>query len=508
MSNGDINAFLNDLFKIEGGGDPEVINQFGYIGKYQFGEDALIDLGYYKPDGTDNRTATGKFKYDWAGEWTGKNGIKSKEDFLHNLEAQDRAAREWVRLLCSRMKRYKLQLHIGKTIKGIEITESGIIAAAHLKGFGSAKHPGVIQFLKTDGEIDPKDGNKTPVSKYMRIFANYDLGCCGSLTTVFIDKDKKPMSGVGYQIKARGKVVTRGKTDADGATRRIEGLDIGTQVSILIERLEGGFKELKSFVVKEETAFVATLRSATRMVTTQLEKHLGDAGDYRRHSEVAGSPAAARQKQTAHSASGSGASAHHQHHKVDSKRNARGHPVAVVKAASPALPKIEPSAQKLEEILLRNAEYGRKGQALSGPVAAVKSMKGEAISSDSKKKDSSLGQCYKYVKIALLASGMVRHYLKGEAARDAGPELQKDGYRNLLDNPAHGLKSPYDAPVGAVIVYDVTDGSRWGHIEVRTSEGFASDYFSPRPRTTKNGQETTSTMSGRNRKVIGIWVKG
>ena len=94
MSKGDINAFLKDLFKIEGGGDPEVINQFGYIGKYQFGEDALIDLGYYKQDGTSNRTADGKFKYDWAGEWTGKNGIKSKEDFLHNHEAQDQAARD------------------------------------------------------------------------------------------------------------------------------------------------------------------------------------------------------------------------------------------------------------------------------------------------------------------------------------------------------------------------------------------------------------------------------
>lgn len=405
------------------------------------------------------------------------------------------------------MKRLKLQQHIGKTIKGIEITESGIIAAAHLKGYGNSKHPGVIQFLKTDGEIDPKDGNKTPVSKYMSVFANYDLGCCGSLTTVFIDKDKKPMTGVGYQIKARGKVVARGKTDADGTTKKVEGIDIGTQVSILIARLEGGFKELKTFVVKEETALVATLHSATRMVTTQLEKHLGDAGDYQRHSETAGSPAAKKQKRTTNSASGSSTSAHRQHHKVDSKRNARGHPVSVAKA-EPALPKIEPSVQKLEEILLRNTEQGRKGLTLSGPAAAVKSMKGEAISPDSKRKDSSLGQCYKYVKIALLASGMVRHYLKGEAAKDAGPELQKEGYRNLLDNPDHGLKNPYDAPVGAVIVYDVTDGLRWGHIEVHTSEGFASDYFSPRPRTTKNGQESASTMSGRNRKVIGIWVKG
>jgi len=509
MSKGDINAFLKDLFKIEGGGDPEAINQFGYIGKYQFGEDALIDLGYYKQDGTNNRTADGKFKYDWSGEWTGKNGIKSKEDFLHNYEAQDQAAKEWVRLLCSRMKRHKLQKHIGKTIKGIEITESGIIAAAHLKGYGNSKHPGVIQFLNTNGEIDPKDGYKTPVSKYMSTFANYDLGCCGHLTTVFIDKDKKPMTGVGYQVKARGKVVSRGKTDANGATKKVEGLDIGAEVSILIARLEGGFKELKTFIVKEETALVATLRSATRMVVTQLEKHHGDAGDYQRHSESSGSSAVTNQKQAAHRASGSNASAHHPHHKVDSKRNARGHPVSVAKAASPALPEIEPSLQKLEEILRRNVHYGKREEALSGPVAVETSRRGEAISLYQKDERESVSRCYKYVKIALLASGMVRHYLGGEPAKGAGPELQKEGYRNLLDNPDHGLKSPYDAPLGAVIVYDVTDGSPWEHAEVRISDGFASDYFSDRPRTSPRGEKRQDAgMVGRNRKVIGIWIKG
>lgn len=603
MSRGDINTFLKNLFQSEGGTNPKVVNQYGYIGKYQFGEDALIDLGYYKPDGTKNRTLTGKFKYDWAGEWTGKNGVTCRDDFLGSESAQDKAAREWVKLLCSRAKKFKLQQYIGSTINDIQITESGIIAAAHLRGFGSGKSPGVRQFLATHGGVDPKDANGTPVSKYMRLFANYDLGCCGSVTAVLIDKDKKPITGLAYEIKVGNRVAARGKTNANGMTKKVEALDAGANITFLVKKLEGGFKEIKSFIAHEQTAFVATLRSATRTVTTQLEKHLGTAGNYKRHSEMrqqkkaASRPAektfkpapaaalppkispkaqppelhtlsASRQNNltlanssdattassprskllsqdeetTAQGANGSsaysgtsyvgtetqneitipalegdlkesgdgdiGAAASPEQPLVaESKRNEEGHPVAVVKPNEEPPPKTDPTIQKLVEILRRNVLYGKKNEALSGPIAAAKSRKDEMISVHQKGEGESLGKCYKYVKIALLASGMTKQYLGQEAAKNAGPELKKEGYWNLLDNPNHGMISPYDAPVGAVIVYDVTDGTPWGHIEVRISDGFVSDYLSRRPRTTLRGKENESTMSGRNRKVSGIWVK-
>lgn len=578
MSRGDINAFLKNLFQSEGGTNPKVVNPYGYIGKYQFGEDALIDLGYYKPDGTKNRTLTGKFKYDWSGEWTGKNGIASRDDFLESESVQDKAAKEWIKLLCSRSKRFKLQQYIGRTINSIEITESGIIAAAHLRGFGSAKSPGVRQFLASNGAVDPKDANGTPVSKYMRLFTNYDLACCGSVTAVLLDRDKNPITGLDYQIKIGNKVAAEGKTNSHGTTKKVEGLDAGANITILVKKLEGGFKEIKSFIAYEQTAFIATLRSATRMVTAQLEKHRGTAGDYKRYSEMEGrkKPASglpvktirpepvavtltnttqARTEQFGHRTSttagtvnpsttygskietkapsktdiksldrvkesGNGVYEPHgdgdigaapqsldQLLAVEPKRNQNGHPVAVAKPSEPSPSVADPSVQKLEEILMRNVNFGQKGQALSGPAAAEKSRKSETISPHKKAREDSLGQCYKYVKIALLASDKTKRYLGQEAAKNAGPELQKEGFRNLLDNPNHEFKSPYDAPVGAVIVYDVTDGTRWGHIEVRVSDGFASDYFSRRPRTTLSGKENESTMSGRNRKVSGIWAK-
>jgi hypothetical protein len=55
-------------------------NSFGFIGKYQFGEAALFDLGYYGIDSSDNNL----FKNDWTGNWSGKDGIYSKQDYFNN----------------------------------------------------------------------------------------------------------------------------------------------------------------------------------------------------------------------------------------------------------------------------------------------------------------------------------------------------------------------------------------------------------------------------------------
>lgn len=94
----------------------------------------------------------------------------------------------------------------------------------------------------------------------------------------------------------------------------------------------------------------------------------------------------------------------------------------------------------------------------------------------------------------------------------ANDDLVKQGYKNILDDPNYGGKfeSPMDAPVGAVIVYGVTDGSPYGHIEVRITHqdkpAVASDYISDHARTETSKED--KSMIGRNRKVIGIWVKG
>jgi hypothetical protein len=85
--------------------------------------------------------------------------------------------------------------------------------------------------------------------------------------------------------------------------------------------------------------------------------------------------------------------------------------------------------------------------------------------------------CWRYVKNALLAAGLVDSRPSSPWAKQAGDELcAKFGFKKLA------IRNPYKAPVGAVIVYGGPDA---GHVEIRTEKGFVSDFFSrtayPRP---------------------------
>ena len=59
--------------------------------------------------------------------------------------------------------------YVGRSIKGVEVTVSGMLAAAHLLGPG-----GVRDFLRSNGRVDPVDGNSTRASDYMRRFPSYE----------------------------------------------------------------------------------------------------------------------------------------------------------------------------------------------------------------------------------------------------------------------------------------------------------------------------------------------
>jgi hypothetical protein len=85
--------------------------------------------------------------------------------------------------------------------------------------------------------------------------------------------------------------------------------------------------------------------------------------------------------------------------------------------------------------------------------------------------------CWRYVKNALLAAGLVDSRPTSAWAKQAGGELcSKYGFTRL------NIRNPYKAPVGAVVVYGGADA---GHVEIRTEKGFVSDFFSktayPRP---------------------------
>ena len=79
-----LQQFLNDLGARESGGNYKAFNKFGYAGKYQMGEAALIDAGYYRKNSR-------YYNNDWSGIFTGKDNVNSIKDFLNNAVAQENA---------------------------------------------------------------------------------------------------------------------------------------------------------------------------------------------------------------------------------------------------------------------------------------------------------------------------------------------------------------------------------------------------------------------------------
>jgi len=83
----------------------------------------------------------------------------------------------------------------------------------------------------------------------------------------------------------------------------------------------------------------------------------------------------------------------------------------------------------------------------------------------------STAHCWHAVKEALVAAGAIKSRPKTADAHEAGAELvRRFGFKRLP------VRDPYTAPVGAVLVY--SHGRNPGHVEIRTKNGFVSDYFS------------------------------
>jgi hypothetical protein len=86
----------------------------------------------------------------------------------------------------------------------------------------------------------------------------------------------------------------------------------------------------------------------------------------------------------------------------------------------------------------------------------------------------SRSRCWHYVKDALLASGVIDSRPKTELARDAATDLVSNyGFKRLP------VSNPFSAPVGSVLVYGTARSV--GHVELRTRDGFVSDFRSKTP---------------------------
>ena len=81
----------------------------------------------------------------------------------------------------------------------------------------------------------------------------------------------------------------------------------------------------------------------------------------------------------------------------------------------------------------------------------------------------SKARCWRYVKEALVASGVINSYPKTNYASQAGEELVHNyGFKRLP------VRDQFAAPIGSVLVFG--HGST-GHVVIRTKTGFVSDYW-------------------------------
>ena len=135
----DYELFLDAVGHQESGNRYNVVNRYGYMGKYQFGKSTLKTL---------------KIKV-------------TRQEFLNDTFLQEYAMHKHLLYNKKRLDKY-INKYEGQIVNDILVTESGLLAAAHLCGAGSVK-----KWFRT-GKI-AEDGNGVTITSYMKRFGGYNL---------------------------------------------------------------------------------------------------------------------------------------------------------------------------------------------------------------------------------------------------------------------------------------------------------------------------------------------
>ena len=132
-------AFLDAIGHRESGNRYDIVNSYGYMGRYQFGKSTLKGLGF----------------------------DITRDEFINSPYIQEKAMQK---LLLHNQKKLRkfIEQYEGEVLHGVLITESGVLAAAHLAGAGNVR-----KFFRKGYEF--KDGFGTKMTSYMTQFSGYTL---------------------------------------------------------------------------------------------------------------------------------------------------------------------------------------------------------------------------------------------------------------------------------------------------------------------------------------------
>ena len=130
---------IDAIGELESNNRYDVVNPFGFMGKYQFSPRTLRYLGY----------------------------DVTTEEFLSSPQLQDSAMVHYLRHNYSNLQRH-ITIYGYTTHNGIYMTPSSILAGAHFAGA-----VGMKRFL--DNKVGTTDANGMTITKYMERFTDYQL---------------------------------------------------------------------------------------------------------------------------------------------------------------------------------------------------------------------------------------------------------------------------------------------------------------------------------------------
>ena len=134
-----LDTFLYDMAERESSNRYDVVNQYGYMGAYQFGSQTLKNLGYEV----------------------------SRKEFLSNPMLQEEAMLKLLKANKHTLRR-QIKKYDGKLVNGVLVTESGLLAAAHLVGAGTVR-----KWVRNGKKYT--DGNGVDLTSYLVTFNGYYL---------------------------------------------------------------------------------------------------------------------------------------------------------------------------------------------------------------------------------------------------------------------------------------------------------------------------------------------
>ena len=134
-----LDTFLYDMAERESSNRYDIVNQYGYMGAYQFGSQTLKDLGYKV----------------------------TRKEFLNNPTLQEEAMLKLLKANKHTLRR-QIKKYDGKLVNGVLVTESGLLAAAHLVGAGTVR-----KWVRNGKKYT--DGNGVDLTSYLVKFNGYYL---------------------------------------------------------------------------------------------------------------------------------------------------------------------------------------------------------------------------------------------------------------------------------------------------------------------------------------------